>query len=373
MMFRHDYRRRIRRRSIRRSRAMSIHARQRDNNKTPEDFMLLARFAPASLRWRSLAAVFAASLALFALAAPVDAQSAWPTRQIRIVVPFAPGGASDILARLIAKELGERVKQPVIVENKPGAGGTIGADLVAKSPPDGYTLLLADSSVLMTFPTLYPNLPYAYKDLIPVANIATFGLILIAPANAKFNTLAEVIASDKANPGKLNMASPGSGSSNHLTLEKFNAAAGTKIVHVPYKGTGPAINDLIGGQVELAFASGAASKPLLDGGKVKALAVTSAKRNPLLPQVPTIAEAGVVGFEAIAGQGLFVPAGTPRDIVVKLNTEVNAIIAAPEMRERWTAMGIDRVENTPEQFSAWLARESDEWAALIRKQGIKPE
>jgi len=336
--------------------------------------MPFARFAALLLPGRRSAAFAAAILSLFAAqAGNADAQSAWPARQIRIVVPFAPGGASDILARLIAKELTERLKQPVIVENKPGAGGTIGADIVAKSPPDGYTLLLADSSVLMTFPTLYPNLPYAYKDLVPVANIATFGLILIAPASSRFNTLAEVIAYDKATPGKLNMASPGSGSSNHLTLEKFNAAAGTRIVHVPYKGTGPAINDLIGGQVELAFASGAASKPLLDGGKVKALAVTSAKRNPLLPQVPTIAEAGVIGFEAIAGQGLFVPAGTPRDIVTKLNAEVNAIIGAPEMRERWTSMGIDRVESTPEQFSAWLARESDEWAVLIRRQGIKPE
>ena len=302
-----------------------------------------------------------------------DAQGAWPNKPIRIIVPFAPGGASDILGRLIAKDLSERVKQPVVVENKPGAGGTIGADFVAKSPPDGYTLLLADSSVVMTFPSLYPNLPYAAKDLIPVANIATFGLILIAPASSKFNSLPEVIAADKATPGKLNMASPGSGSSNHLTLEKFNAAAGTKIVHIPYKGAGPAINDLIGGQVDFTLASGAASKPLLDGGKAKALAVTSAKRNPLLPQVPTVAEAGLVGFESIAGQGLFVPAGTPRDIVTKLNSEVNAIIKSPELTERWTSMGIDRVEQSPEQFAAWLAKESDQWALLIRTVGIKPE
>jgi tripartite-type tricarboxylate transporter receptor subunit TctC len=321
---------------------------------------------------RRAGAAFCTALALVAAGA-AEAQSAWPTRQIRIVVPFAPGGASDILARLIAKELSERVKQPVVVENKPGAGGTIGADFVAKSPPDGYTLLLADSSVLMTFPSLYPNLPYGAKDLIPVANIATFGLILIAPASSRFNTLAEVIASDKATPGKLNMASPGSGSSNHLTLERFNAMAGTKIVHIPYKGTGPAINDLVGGQVDLTLASGAASKPLLDSGKVKALAVTSSKRNPLLPQVPTVAEAGLAGFESIAGQGLFVPAGTPRDIVQRLNTEVNAIIKSPELQERWTQMGIDRVEQSPEQFAAWLARESDQWAILIRTVGIKPE
>ncbi len=336
--------------------------------------MQLDKIASPPPRPRYLIAMLAALVTLFA-AAPVgvDAQPAWPIRQVRIVVPFAPGGASDILARLIAKELSERVKQPVIVENKPGAGGTIGADYVAKSPPDGYTLLLADSSVVMTFPWLYPNLPYAAKDLVPVANIATFGLILIAPANSKFNTLAEVVAADKATPGKLNMASPGSGSSNHLTLEKFNATAGTKLVHIPYKGTGPAINDLVGGQVDLTLASGAASKPLIDSGKVKALAVTSAKRNPLLPQVPTVAESGFVGFESIAGQGLFAPAGTPRDVVTRLNVEVNAIIAMPEMKERWTQMGIDRVENTPEQFAGWLNRESDQWAVLIRTVGIKPE
>jgi tripartite-type tricarboxylate transporter receptor subunit TctC len=324
---------------------------------------------------RKLGAALFALLGAIALlgASPADAQSAWPSRPIRIVVPFAPGGASDILARLIGKELGERLKQPLVVENKPGAGGTIGADLVAKSPPDGYTLLLADVSVVMTFPNLYASLPYQAKDLIPVANIATFGLIMIAPANSRFNSLAEIVAAEKTSPGKLNMASPGSGSSNHLTLEQLNSVAGTRIVHVPYKGTGPAINDLVGGQVDLTFASGAASKPLLDGGKVKAIAVTSGKRNPLLPQVPTIAESGVVGFESIAGQGLFVPAGTPRDIVNKLNAEVNAIIKSSQMQEQWTKMGIDRAEESPEQFAAWLANESDKWAKIIRANNIKAE
>lgn len=311
--------------------------------------------------------------AALATLAPAHAQPAWPSKPIRVVVPFAPGGASDILARLIGKELSERLKQPVVVENKPGAGGTIGADYVAKSPPDGYTLLLADSSVVMTFPWLYPNLPYQAKDLIPANNVATFGLIMIAPANSKFGTLAEIIAAEKAAPGKLNMASPGTGSSNHLTLESLNKAAGTKIVHVPYKGAGPAVNDVVGGQVDLTFASGAASKALIDGGKVKAIAVTSSKRNPLLPQVPTIAESGVAGFESTAGQGLFAPAGTPRDIVNRINAEVNAIVKSKEMQEQFAKMGIDRMEESPEQFAAWLARESDQWAALIKAAGIKAE
>jgi tripartite-type tricarboxylate transporter receptor subunit TctC len=342
-------------------------------SRSQEEVMTPIRRSSTCLPPRRVITALAAVLMGGALSPGVAAQAAYPSHPIRIIVPFGPGGASDILARIIAKDLGERLKQPVVVENKPGAGGTIGADLVAKSPPDGYTLLLADVSVVMTFPSLYPNLPYQVKDLIPVANIATFGLILIAPANSRFNSLTEVIAADRATPGKLNMASPGSGSSNHLTLERFNAAAGTKIVHIPYKGTGPAINDLVGGQVDLTLASGAASKPLIDTGKVKALAVTSAKRNPLLPQVPTVAEAGLVGFESIAGQGLFAPGGTPREIVNRLNAEVNAIIKSPEAAERWTAMGIDRAEQTPEQFASWLASESTQWATLIKTHNIKAE
>ncbi len=324
---------------------------------------------------RRIVTVLIPLLAVLAMAAPgaAHAQAAWPSKPIRIIVPFAPGGASDILARLVGKELGERLKQPVIVENKPGAGGTIGADYVAKSPPDGYTLLLADVSVVMTFPWLYATLPYQAKDLVPVANLATFGLIMIAPASSRFNSLSEIIAAEKAAPGKLNMASPGTGSSNHLTLERLNNAAGTKIVHVPYKGAGPAVNDVVGGQVDLTFASGPASKPLIDTGKVKAIAVTSSKRNPLLPQVPTVAEAGIVGFESIAGQGLFAPAGTPRDIVSKINGEVVAIVKTKEMQEQWARMGIERTEETPEQFEAWLAKESAQWATLIRAAGIKAE
>ena len=325
---------------------------------------------------RSLSRRVAMALGIAALGAGatgVHAQSTWPERQIRIVVPFAPGGASDILGRLIAKELAASLKQPVIVDNRPGAGGTIGADAVAKSPPDGYTLLLADSSVVMTFPHLYPKLPYAAKDLVPVSNIATFGLIMIAPASSPISSVSDILAAEKASPGKLNMASPGSGSSNHLTLEKFNAAAGTKITHVPYKGAGPAVTAVVAGEVDLTLASGAAAKPLLDSGKVKAIAVTSAKRNPLLPQVPTIAESKLPGFESIAGQGVFVPAGTPPDVVKRLHAEIRAIMRQPEAQARWLSMGIDQPDQTPEEFAAWLARESDSWAKLIRDAGIKPE
>jgi tripartite-type tricarboxylate transporter receptor subunit TctC len=326
----------------------------------------IARGLVRAAGWVAIGACMAAGF-------DASAQSTWPDRQIRLVVPFAPGGASDILGRLIAKDLSERLKQPVVVENKPGAGGTIGADFVAKSPPDGYTMLLADSSVVMTFPHLYPKLPYRASDLVPVSNIATFGLILIAPANSPIQSISDILASEKATPGKLNMASPGSGSSNHLTLEKFNAAAGTRITHVPYKGAGPAVNAVVAGEVDLTLASGAASKPLLDGGKVKAIAVTSSKRNPLLPQVPTVAESKLPGFESIAGQGVFVPAGTPPDIVKRLHAEIRAVMRSAEAQDRWQKMGIDQPDQTPEEFAAWLARESDGWAKLIRDANIKPE
>ena len=314
-------------------------------------------------------------LASIALAFPgvIRAQDAWPAKPIRLVVPFAPGGASDIIARLIAKDLSVNLKQPVVVDNRPGAAGTLGADIVAKSAPDGYTILLGDVSVVMTYPSLYKTLPFAPKDLIPVVNIATFGLIMVTAAGSPINSLQDVVAMEKAKPGTLNMASPGSGSSNHLTLEKFNKATGSRLVHVPYKGAGPAIADVVGGQVHLTLISGAAAKPLLDSKKVKAVAVTSLKRVSLVPDVPTIAESGYPGFESIAGQGLFVPAGTPPEIVKKLHAEVVSIIGQPEMQARWKQMGINSHDDSPEQFAQWIARETRQWSALIQSAGIKAD
>ena len=305
---------------------------------------------------------------------PAEAQAPWPNRQIRIVVPFAPGGASDILARLIAKELTERLKQPVIVENKPGAGGTIGADLVAKSPPDGYTLLLADSSVLMTFPALYPNLPYKATDLIPVANVATFGLILIAPANSHFNVARR---SHRLGQGAAGQAQHGL-AGQRLVEPPDARALQRRRRHEdrprPVQGGRP--GDQRPGRRsgrydarERRGVEAAARRRQGEGarGHLGASAIRCCRRCRRWPK------SGLVGFESIAGQGLFVAAGTPRDIVARLNAEVNAIIKSPELQERWTQMGIDRVEQSPEQFAAWLARESDQWAVLIRTVGIKVE
>ena len=318
--------------------------------------------------------IVAMGAALLSIASPaVQAQTSWPVKTIRIIVPFGPGGASDILARLIAKDLSEKFKQAVIVENKAGAGGTIGADLVAKSAPDGYTMLLADSSVVMTFPSLYPNLPYAAKDLLPVANIATFGLILIAPSNSKFNTIADLVAADRAAPGKLNMASPGSGSSNHLTLEKFNSLAGTKLVHIPYKGTGPAIADLVGGQVDLTLASGAASKPLIEGGKVKAIAVTSPNRSPSFPEIPTAIEQGLAGFNVTSWYGLWVPKGTSPDVVKRLHALVNKAFEDPDLRALWFSLGAEQGGIAPEEFSSFIKREVVKWGKVVQDANLTPE
>jgi tripartite-type tricarboxylate transporter receptor subunit TctC len=295
----------------------------------------------------------------------------FPSRPVRIVVPFPPGGGSDVLARALAEKLSVTWKQPVVVENRAGAGGTVGADHVAKSAPDGHTLLIADAAVVTTSPVLIPSLPYAARDLAPVINLATFGLVLIAPANSPLQSLGDLLKMDKAQAAKLNVASSGNGTGNHLALEKFKQLAKLDLVHVPYKGAAQAINDVVGGQVDLMFSGGPPVQPLLAAGKLKAFAVTSARRMVLAPQVPTLAESGFPGFEWVAAQGMFAPAGTPAAVVSRINTDVAAAIRTPELRARWERLGLDPVENTPEQFAAWIAKDSADAAELIRSAGVK--
>ena len=317
------------------------------------------------------------SLALLALSAPLalslpSASAAdYPLRAVRIVVPFAPGGASDILARVIAPPLAERLGQSVLIENRPGAGGTLGADMVAKAAADGYTVLLADVGAVTISPSLYAKLPYQAKDLAAVINLATFAHILIAPPGSAFASAADVLASDKARPGSLSVASSGNGTSTHLTIEMFNSMAGGKLVHIPYKGGGAALADVMGGQVPLMFIGTPPAMPLIRSGKLKAVAVTTAARMAALPAVPTVSEAGIAGFESIAAQGIFAPAGTPREIVARLNGEIARIIGRPEMRERWTQLGGAPVDNNPEQFAAWLKAESEKWGRIVRDSGAK--
>ena len=319
-----------------------------------------ARLAAAAL----LAGLFATSLL---------AQEYPPTKPVRIIVPFAAGGPSDILARVLAQKLSASWKQSVIVDNRAGAGGSLGAGIAAKSPPDGTTLLLSDTAILTIGPSLYAGLPYTTKDIVPVINLAKNWLVLIAPANSPLNAMADIIARDKAKPGSVNYASAGAGSTPHLAAEKLAAAAHVKMLHIPYKGSGPALNDVIAGQVDTMVTSTAAAMPFIRGGKLKVIAVTSLQRLPLLPDARTAAESGLPGFEAVGAQGLYAPAGTSPDYARKLNAEVAAIIKQPDMQERWTQMAITALDNTPEQFSAWLGEQAEQWGRLIKEAGIKAE
>ena len=305
--------------------------------------------------------------------APVHAQTAYPQKPVKIVVPFAPGGASDILARALSQKLGESTGQAFVVENRPGAGGTLGAEIVAKSAPDGYTLLLSDVAVFTIAPRLYPKLGYATEQLAPVANVATFAHVLIAPPSTTLKTFADVLAQDKAKPGKFNVASSGNGTSTHLTLEMVNMTASTHLKHVPYKGGGAALTDVMGGQVDLMFIGTPPAMPLIQSGKLKALAVTTSRRMATLPQVPTVAESGLPQFESVAAQGIFAPAGTPRDLIQKLNAEVTRIIRLPDVRAKWDQLGAEPVDDSPQQFAAWLASEAEKWSKVVQVSGAKPD
>ena len=314
-----------------------------------------------------------ALLAGLSVVGHVQAQSTYPQKPVRLVVPFAPGGASDILARTLGQKLSETTGQAFVIENKPGAGGTLGAELVAKSPADGYTLLLADVAVHTIAPKLYPKLGYTQEQLLPVINLATFAHILITAPASTLKSFADVLAQDKAKPGRFSVASSGNGTSTHLTIEMVNMTAATQLAHVPYKGGGAAITDVMGGQVDMMFIGTPPAMPLIQSGKLKALAVTTTKRMSTLPQVPTVSESGLPQFESIAAQGIFAPAGTPRDVVQKLNTEIAKIIRLPDVRAKWDQLGAEPVENTPQQFATWLSSEALKWGKVIQVSGAKPD
>jgi tripartite-type tricarboxylate transporter receptor subunit TctC len=297
----------------------------------------------------------------------------YPNKTVRIVVPFATGGPSDILARVLAQKLSTTWKQPVIVDNRAGAGGSLGAGLVAKAPADGYTLLLSDTAIVTIGPALYSGLSYSPKDLVPVINLARNWLVLVAPINSPLHSMADVIARDRAKPGSVNYASAGTGSTPHLAAEKLAAAAKVKLNHIPYKGSGPALNDVMAGQVDTLITSTAAAMPLIKGGKLKVIAVTSLQRLDLLPDARTAAESGVAGFEAVGAQGVFAPAGTPTEIIRKINADLAALIKQPDIQERWAQMALVPLDNTPEQFAAWLTDQSAQWGKLIHEGGIKAE
>ena len=327
-------------------------------------------FIPA--RRRALAAA-AAVIALGASALPAAAQT-WPDKPIRIIVGFAPGGFTDVLGRLIGQKLSERLGQPVVVENKAGAAGTLGADLVAKARPDGYTLLLEHSNSNSVAPSLYPKLPYdVNKDFTPIIAVANTPLLLTVHPNVAARNVAEFVALAKGKPGGLSYASSGGGSAQHLAAERFQLATGTKLTHIPYKGSGQAIIDLLSGQVELNFESPPNVMTHARAGKLRLLAITSNKRSPLLPDVPTMAEAGVKNAEMLQWFAVMGPAKMPADITRRLNTEIAAILKQPDVAEKIASQGGEIMGGTSEEFAKFIASDSAAFGKLVREAKISLE
>jgi tripartite-type tricarboxylate transporter receptor subunit TctC len=307
------------------------------------------------------------------LASEAAAQQ-YPSKPIRFVVPYPPGGPLDAVARLTAQKVSEAVKQPVIVDNKPGAGGNIGADTVAKSPADGYTILMGAVATHAINPTLYASIPYdPVRDFAPVTQLASTPNILIVNPSIPASNVREFIAYAKANPGKLNFGSGSTGSAGHLAGELFKSMAGIEMTHVPYKGAAPAMQDLVGGQIQLMFDNLASALGQVRAGKVKGLAVTTAKRTPLAPDLPTIAESGLPGFDISTWFGIFVPAGTPREVVDRLHAEFTRALAAPDVREKILNLGAEPVGNRPEEFAAYIKREAEKYARVIKASGAKAD
>jgi tripartite-type tricarboxylate transporter receptor subunit TctC len=317
--------------------------------------------------FRALAALMLAALPALAAA------QVYPSKPIRLVVPFPPAGATDILSRELARMLSERLKQQVIVDNKPGAGGTLGSDLVAKSAPDGYTIQMATSSTHSIGPSLNPKIPYnAQTDFTPVAHVANATNVLVVSPTVKANTVAELIAEIKAKPGQFNFGSSGNGTIVHLTGELFKSMTGTYIVHIPYRGTALVIPDMVSGQIQLLFDNVASALPHIRDGRVKALGVTSLTRSPLLPNLPTVADT-VPGFESSTWFGVFGPRNMPAEATQRLNTEINAVLKTPEFQERLRTLGYDAAGGSPADFAKVVAGDTAKWARLIKERRISGE
>ena len=316
-----------------------------------------------------VALVAAIGLALFA---PLAGAQAWPTKPIKWVVPFAPGGTTDILARTVGEKLALAVGQPVIIENKPGAGGGVGAEFVAKAAPDGYTIMGGTISTHAINASLYKNLPYdPVKDFAPIVLLARVPNMLVVNPDVPAKNVAELIVLLKANPGKYTFASSGNGTSQHLSGELFKSMSGTDMQHIPYKGSPPALQDVMGGQVTMTFDNITTAWTLAKSGKLRALAVTTASRSAIAPDVPTLAESGLPGFEVGSWQGVFAPAGTPPEIVKRLNAEIVRILGLPDVKEKLAGLGAELVGNTPEEFAALVKVEVVKWADVVRKSGAR--
>jgi tripartite-type tricarboxylate transporter receptor subunit TctC len=314
----------------------------------------------------------AALLAAFATIPAVQAQD-WPGKPVRMIAPFAAGGATDALARIVGQRMTERYGQPVLVENRAGAGGNLGAELVARAAPDGYVLLLGGVPHAIGM-SLYRNPGYDLaKDLAAVANLAAFPSMIAVHPTLPVKSVKELIALARARPGELTFGSAGNGSPNHMALELFNSMAKTRMVHVPYKGTGQMIGDLAGGHVQLASVGFPAALPLVKAGRLRVLAVTSRARSPLLPEVPTVAEQGLTGFDVSSWYGVFAPAALPRALVQRLNTELTAMLGVPEVKEKLAGLGAEPMPMAPDEFARFVREEIALWARIVKESGARVE
>jgi tripartite-type tricarboxylate transporter receptor subunit TctC len=312
-----------------------------------------------------------AAVILIALSSACFAQG-YPNKPVKYVVPYPPGGPLDTVARLLGQKVSERIGQPVIVENKPGAGGNIGADAVAKSPADGYTILMGAVATHAINPTLYRSIPYdPIRDFTPITLIGVTPNVLVVNSALPVKDVKEFIAYAKANPGKLNFGSGSSGSAGHLAGELFKSMAGIDMAHIPYKGAAPGMQDLIAGQIQLMFDNMASALPQVKGGKIRAIAVTTPRRSIYAPDLPTVAESGLPGFDVSTWFGLFAPANTPKEVVARLHDEFVRALALPDVKEKMANLGIEPVGDKPEEFAAYIKAEAAKYGDVIRKSGAK--
>jgi tripartite-type tricarboxylate transporter receptor subunit TctC len=302
------------------------------------------------------------------------AQEPYPSRPLRLIAPIAPGGLTDSLARLLATGLSARLQQPVVVENRAGGGGVIGTTAAAKQAADGYNLLLVYQGIASVNPVLYNDLPYAtLRDFAPVAKVATFPLALVVHSDVKARSVQELVALAKAKPGSLSYASAGNATTAHLTMELFKRQAGLHLVHIPYKGEAPALNDLMGGQVEVAFSSLSSVLPHLKSGRLRPLGIASLERSSLAADIPTIHETGLKGFQSEGWYGVLVPTGTPAAVIDRLNRELLAVLADPETKAKMAAQAVVPTPSSPQALRQWIADETERWRKIITEAGIKPD
>jgi tripartite-type tricarboxylate transporter receptor subunit TctC len=312
--------------------------------------------------------LLAAAAALLPLAA---AAQSYPSKPVRLIVPFAPGGATDVIARLAGQKLTDALGQQFVIDNRPGVNGNIGTEMAVKAAPDGYTLVMSYDGTLAINPSVYRKMPFdPQKDLVPVASVAQLPLLMVVNSDFAPKNVAEFVAYAKANPGKVNFSGAGYGSAGHLAAELFRARAGIDIVHVNYKGGGQAVQDLLGGQIQMLMTGLTTVEGHVKGGKLRALAFTSGKRMPGAPEVPTFAESGYPGLVSYTWYGILAPVGTPPDIVKKLNAEINRILQAPDVRERLTALGTEPTGGTPEKFAETIKSDTARWAKVVGDAGI---